>query len=54
MRMQGRVLLALLVCGLAVAAEPLRSGPQVGDKIPGSFDVYNCNGADAGDTNCLV
>ena len=49
----GFVLVALCV-GIGVGAEPLRSGPQVGEKIPGSFDVHNCNGPDAGDSNCLV
>ena len=34
--------------------EPLRSGPQVGKTLPGTFEVRNCNGPDAGDTNCLV
>jgi len=48
------VLLAGLLAGAADKAEPLRSGPQVGQNIPGSFDLHNCNGPDIGDTNCLV
>jgi hypothetical protein len=46
-----------LLAALAFAAdadEPLRSGPQVGKSVPGSFDVRNCNGPDVGETNCLV
>jgi hypothetical protein len=35
-------------------SDALRSGPQVGERLPGTFDVQNCNGPDAGDTNCLV
>jgi hypothetical protein len=56
MRSQVGGMLALMVLGFGfgTGAEPLRSGPQVGEKISGSFDVHNCNGADAGDTNCLV
>jgi hypothetical protein len=34
--------------------EPLRSGPQVGKTLPGTFEVRNCNGPDAGDMTCLV
>ncbi len=44
---------ALLVSG-AIAAEKLKSGPQVGNKIPGAFNVRNINGPDAGKTLCLV
>ena len=57
MRLQLGCIAVTLLATLAVAAdaeEPLRSGPQVGKSVPGSFDVRNCNGPDAGDTNCLV
>jgi hypothetical protein len=48
-------LLTLIVgMGVALGAEPLRSGPQVGEAIPGAFEVHNCNGPDAGEENCLV
>jgi hypothetical protein len=44
----------VLALGSTVAAEALKSGPQVGDDIPGPFDVLNCNGAAAGKKNCQV
>jgi hypothetical protein len=51
----GYLAVVLLATTLAAAdGEALRSGPQVGAKIPGAFEVRNCNGPDAGDTNCLV
>jgi hypothetical protein len=37
----------------AFAAEPLKSGPQVGDKVPGPFHPLNINGEKAGQKNCL-
>jgi hypothetical protein len=50
---------AVALCATALVLaddkkEALRSGPQVGDLLPGTFEVRNCNGPDAGDTNCLV
>ena len=36
------------------AQEPLKSGPKVGDEIPGSFYPLNITGADAGKKRCLV
>ena len=44
---------ALLVSG-ALADGALKSGPQPGDDVPGPFHVLNCNGSDAGKTNCQV
>jgi len=44
--------LALLV-GAAVAAEALKSGPQVGDDVT-SFEPYNVTGEYAGDKKCQV
>lgn len=41
------------VLGSAVVAAELKSGPQVGAKIPGAFHPYNVNGEDAGKTACL-
>ena len=47
--------LAIAVCiSTALAADALKSGPQVGEKIPGPFNVLNCNGSQAGKTNCQV
>jgi hypothetical protein len=47
--------LAILVTQ-AVAEEKssLKSGPQVGERIPGPFHPLNCTGAKAGEKNCLV
>jgi hypothetical protein len=44
----------LLLAGGVIAADALKSGPQVGEKIPGAFNVLNCNGAAAGKKNCQV
>jgi hypothetical protein len=44
--------LAVLVGGV-VAAEQLKSGPQVGEKVPGPFHPLNINGEKAGEKNCL-
>jgi hypothetical protein len=37
----------------AVAAGP-KSGPQVGERIPGPFNPYNVTGEDAGLKRCQV
>src|SRR5437667_11270417 len=42
-----------LVAGLAVAAEALKSGPQVGEDVPGPFHPLNVTGEDAGKKACL-
>src|SRR4051794_2462975 len=42
-----------LVAGLAVAAETVKSGPQVGEDVPGPFHPLNINGSAAGQKNCL-
>jgi hypothetical protein len=34
-------------------AGELVSGPKVGDKLPGTFDALNLNGADAGEECCM-
>jgi hypothetical protein len=44
--------LALLV-GSALAADALKSGPQVGDSLY-PFDPYNVTGEFAGEEKCLV
>jgi hypothetical protein len=45
--------LFLALTSVLVAAEPLKSGPQVGDKVPGPFEPLNINGSKAGQKNCL-
>jgi hypothetical protein len=42
-----------LSVGIAVAAEPVKSGPQPGDKVPGVFKPMNVTGPDAGKEECL-
>src|SRR5712692_2939849 len=42
-----------LSIGLALAAENIKSGPQVGDEVPGPFHPLNINGPKAGEKNCL-
>jgi hypothetical protein len=37
----------------AAAAEPVKSGPQVGDKVPGAFEPFNLTGTNAGEECCL-
>ena len=46
--------LAVVLSAVAVAAEPLTSGPQVDDKVVTPFAPLNINGESAGDMNCLV
>jgi hypothetical protein len=46
------VAVVLFTCS-AFAAEPIKSGPQVGDKVPGPFHPLNINGEMAGQKNCL-
>jgi hypothetical protein len=45
--------LFLALTSVLVAAEPLKSGPQVGEKVPGPFEPLNINGSKAGQKNCL-
>lgn len=45
-------LTAALLAGGLMAAE-IKSGPQVGEKVPGPFHPLNVNGAAAGKKNCL-
>ena len=46
------VAVVLFACS-AFAAEPIKSGPQVGEKVPGPFHPLNINGEMAGQKNCL-
>jgi hypothetical protein len=42
-----------LAAGVGAAADALKSGPQVKDKVPGPFEPLNINGEQAGKENCL-
>lgn len=56
-RMVGASVAVALLCGVAIAAE-LKSGPQVGERLPGPFNVLNaCNAENPranGTKTCLV
>src|SRR5262245_34956274 len=45
--------LALVLATAASAAEPLKSGPQAGEKLAGPFHPLNINGEAAGKKHCL-
>jgi len=48
------VLAMVAAVGISVADEPaVKSGPQVGAKVPGPFHPLNINGDKAGEKNCL-
>jgi hypothetical protein len=49
----GFALALVLTAGTSLAAEPVASGPQVGEKVPGPFKPLNATGADAGKEECL-
>jgi hypothetical protein len=42
-----------VVLGVGVAGEVLKSGPQVGQAVPGPFHPLNVTGAFAGEKHCL-
>lgn len=44
---------ALVISAFSFAAEPVKSGPQVGDKVPGPFEPFNVTGANADEECCL-
>jgi hypothetical protein len=46
-------LVLVLSAGPLVAVEPVKSGPQVGEKVPGPFRPLNINGPRPGAPNCL-
>ena len=50
----GSSLAVVLLVGGAIAADDLKSGPQVGTSVPGPFNPLNVNGSDAGQKRCLV
>jgi hypothetical protein len=43
----------ILAVGLAVAGESIKSGPQVGQQVPGPFHPLNVTGESAGEKACL-
>lgn len=49
-----RVMMAIAVVGSALGAEPMRSGPQPGQKLPAMFHVLNLNGPEKGKNSCPV
>lgn len=49
----GFALALVLSAGVALAVEPITSGPQVGEKVPGPFKPLNATGPDAGKEECL-
>ena len=44
----------VLMVGAAMAADAVKSGPQVGEDVPGAFNVLNVNGPQAGKSNCQI
>jgi hypothetical protein len=46
-------LAVLAVAGSVVLAAGLKSGPQVGEEVPGPFEPLNVTGPDAGEHKCL-
>jgi hypothetical protein len=49
----GSSLAMMLLLGSAMAADDLKSGPQVGES-PKAFNPLHCNGPDNGKKVCLV
>jgi hypothetical protein len=50
----GSSLTLALVASCLGAGETLKSGPQVGDKVPGPFNPLNVTGSAAGQKACQV
>jgi hypothetical protein len=44
---------AFVVASILVAGEPLKSGPQAGQELPGPFHPLNVTGTNAGEKACL-
>jgi hypothetical protein len=44
----------MLIAASCAAGDDFKSGPQVGERLPGPFHPYNINGKMAGRANCLV
>jgi hypothetical protein len=47
------VLAVAALTGVTLAGGQLKSGPQVGDKVPGPFHPLNCSGKMEGKKHCL-
>jgi hypothetical protein len=45
--------MSLLLALVLLSPADLKSGPQVGARLPGPFEPLNLNGPDAGDESCL-
>ena len=43
-----------MLTGVTIAGGQLKSGPQVGDNVPGPFHPLNCTGKEEGKKHCLV
>jgi hypothetical protein len=50
----GALTFAIVASATVVAGDALKSGPAVGESIPGPFDVLNVTGKNAGKKLCLV
>jgi hypothetical protein len=50
----GASLAVALLAGCVLAADTPKSGPQVGQSIPGPFHPLNVNGAGAGRKVCQI
>jgi hypothetical protein len=50
----GASLAVVLLVGSALAADALKSGPQIGDRLPGPFSPLNVTGDAAGQKLCQV
>jgi hypothetical protein len=46
-------LVASVAVSVALSADPLKAGPQKGEKVPGPFHPLNINGENAGEKACL-
>jgi hypothetical protein len=53
MRKFGIATIALFLGLSVMAAEGMKSGPQVGEKVPGPFEPLNVTGSSAGEKACL-
>jgi hypothetical protein len=53
MRFVAAAVALVVAWGGLVAAEKVKSGPQVGDKVPGPFEPLNITGPAAGEKSCL-
>jgi hypothetical protein len=46
-------LLIAVLGNAGIAAEHLKSGPPIGEELPGTFEPVNITGPDAGDKSCI-